>query len=161
MNIEEFKNIITAFQPRLHAFANSILRDEFASEDIVQDVFCFVWENRSKLNSINNIEAYIVHILKCRCIDYLRKHKKEVVEEEILNLDYSEIKEDSEERYNKLLELISQLPENQQQLLHQKYFKNKKIKEISQETGLSEGNIRTSLSRAYSKLRELITKTKI
>lgn len=161
MNIEEFKNIITAFQPRLHAFANSILRDEFASEDIVQDVFCFVWENRSKLNSINNIEAYIVHILKCRCIDYLRKHKKEVVEEEILNLDYSEIKEDSEERYNKLLELISQLPENQQQLLHQKYFKNKKIKEISQEIGLSEGNIRTSLSRAYSKLRELITKTKI
>ena len=92
MNIEEFKNIITAFQPRLHAFANSILRDEFASEDIVQDVFCFVWENRSKLNSINNIEAYIVHILKCRCIDYLRKHKKEVVGEEILNLDYSEIK---------------------------------------------------------------------
>ena len=161
MNIEEFKKIITAYQPRLHAFANSILRDEFASEDIVQDVFCFVWENRSKLNSINNIEAYIVHILKCRCIDYLRKHKKEVSEEEILNLDYSEIKEDSEERYNKLLELISQLPENQQQLLHQKYFKNKKIKEISQETGLSEGNIRTSLSRAYSKLRELITKTKI
>ena len=161
MNIEEFKKIITAYQPRLHAFANSILRDEFASEDIVQDVFCFVWENRSKLNSINNIEAYIVHILKCRCIDYLRKHKKEVSEEEILNLDYSEIKEDSEERYNKLLELISQLPENQQELLHQKYFKNKKIKEISQETGLSEGNIRTSLSRAYSKLRELITKTKI
>lgn len=161
MNIEEFKNIITAFQPRLHAFANSILRDEFASEDIVQDVFCFVWENRSKLNSINNIEAYIVHILKCRCIDYLRKHKKEVVGEEILNLDYSEIKEDSEERYNKLLELISQLPENQQQLLHQKYFKNKRIREISKETGMSEANIRTSLSRAYSKLRDLISKTKI
>ena len=103
MNIEEFKKIITAYQPRLHAFANSILKDDFASEDILQDVFCFLWEKHSKLNSINNIEAYIVHILKCRCIDYLRKHKKEVVEEEILNLDYSEIKEDSEERYNKLL----------------------------------------------------------
>ncbi|MBO7229090.1 MAG: sigma-70 family RNA polymerase sigma factor [Bacteroidales bacterium] len=161
MKIEEFKQIITTFQPRLHAFANSILRNEFASEDIVQDVFCFVWENRSKLDSINNTEAYIVHILKCRCIDYLRKHKKEVLEEEISNLDYREIKEDSEERYNKLLELISQLPENQQELLHQKYFKNKKIKEISQETGLSEGNIRTSLSRAYSKLKDLIAKPKI
>ena len=83
------------------------------------------------------------------------------MEEEISNLDYREIKEDSEERYNKLLELISQLPENQQELLHQKYFKNKKIKEISQETGLSEGNIRTSLSRAYSKLKDLIAKPKI
>ena len=161
MNIEEFKKIITAYQPRLHAFANSILKDDFASEDIVQDVFCFVWENRSKLNSINNIEAYIVHILKCRCIDYLRKRKKEVVEDEILNLDYSEIKEDSEERYNRLLELMSQLPENQQELLRQKYFNNKRIREISKETGMSEGNIRTTLSRAYAKLRDLISKTKI
>ena len=161
MNIEEFKKIITAYQPRLHAFANSILKDDFASEDIIQDVFCFLWEKRSKLDSVNNIEAYIVHILKCRCIDYLRKHKKEVVEDEILNLDYNEIKEDSEERYNRLLELMSQLPENQQELLRQKYFNNKRIKEISQETGLSEGNIRTSLSRAYSKLRELIIKSKI
>ena len=161
MKIEEFKKIITAYQPRLHAFANSILKDDFASEDIVQDVFCFVWENRSKLNSINNIEAYIVHILKCRCIDYLRKRKKEVVEDEILNLDYSEIKEDSEERYNRLLELMSQLPENQQELLRQKYFNNKRIREISKETGMSEGNIRTSLSRAYAKLRDLISKTKI
>lgn len=161
MNIEEFKKIITAYQPRLHAFANSILKDDFASEDIIQDVFCFLWENRSKLDSVNNIEAYIVHILKCRCIDYLRKHKKEVVEDEILNLDYSEIKEDSEERYNRLLELMSQLPENQQELLHQKYFNNKRIREISKETGMSEGNIRTTLSRAHAKLRDLISKTKI
>ena len=161
MNIEEFKKIITAYQPRLHAFANSILKDDFASEDILQDVFCFLWEKRSKLDSVNNIEAYIVHILKCRCIDYLRKHKKEVVEDEILNLDYNEIKEDSEERYNRLLELMSQLPESQQELLRQKYFNNKKIKEISKETGISEGNIRTTLSRAYTRLRELIIKSKI
>lgn len=161
MKIEEFKKIITTYQPKLHAFANSILRNDFASEDIVQEVFCFLWEKREKINTIDNIEAFLVHILKCRCIDYLRKHKKEILEEEFLNLDYSEIKEDSEERYNKLLELISQLPKNQQELLHQKYFKNKKIKEISQETGMSEGNIRTSLSRAYSKLRDLISKTKI
>lgn len=161
MNIEEFKKIITTYQPRLHAFANSILKNDFASEDIIQDVFCFLWEKRSKLDSVNNIEAYIVHILKCRCIDYLRKHKKEVVEDEILNLDYNEIKEDSEERYNRLLELMSQLPENQQELLRQKYFNNKKIKEISKETGISEGNIRTTLSRAYTRLRELIIKSKI
>jgi RNA polymerase sigma factor (sigma-70 family) len=94
-------------------------------------------------------------------VDYLRKTKKEVLEEEIMNLNYEEFNEDSEERYNRLLILINQLPENQQELLRQKYFNNKRIREISKETGMSEGNIRTSLSRAYSKLRDLITKTKI
>ena len=161
MEIEKFKGIITTYQPKLHAFANSILRNDFASEDIVQEVFCFLWEKREKINTIDNIEAFLVHICKCKCVDYLRKTKKEVLEDEVMNLNYEEFQEDSEERYNKLLKLMNQLPENQQELLHQKYFNNKRIREISKETGMSEGNIRTTLSRAYAKLRDLITKTKI
>ena len=78
-----------------------------------------------------------------------------------MNLNYEEFNEDSEERYNRLLILINQLPENQQELLRQKYFNNKRIREISKETGMSEGNIRTTLSRAYTRLRELIIKSKI
>lgn len=161
MKIEEFKKIITTYQPKLHAFANSILKNDFASEDIVQEVFCFLWEKREKINTIDNIEAFLVHICKCKCVDYLRKTKKEVLEEEIMNLNYEEFNEDSEERYNRLLKLINQLPENQQELLRQKYFNNKRIREISKETGMSEGNIRTTLSRAYTRLRELIIKSKI
>ena len=60
----------------------------------------------------------------------------------------------SREVMHKVYHEMDQLPTIQKQILHLKQFRNCSFEEISEITGLSEGNIRVILSRARKTLKE-------
>ncbi|MCC8144207.1 MAG: hypothetical protein LUD02_13490 [Tannerellaceae bacterium] len=47
-NKEAFNSLFRYYYPRLLAYVSSFMEDSVA-EDITQDVFLYVWENRKKL----------------------------------------------------------------------------------------------------------------
>jgi RNA polymerase sigma-70 factor, ECF subfamily len=60
------------------------------------------------------------------------------------------------ENIRKVYQEIDHLPLIQKQVLHLKQFRNCSFEEISEITGLSEGNVRVILSRARKTLKEKI-----
>ncbi|MBL7971788.1 MAG: hypothetical protein JNL03_09740 [Prolixibacteraceae bacterium] len=68
--------LFAIYFPRLNDFARNVVKDDVISQDIVQDIFVKVWENRAKIESIN-IEAYLFRLVRNRCIDNI-KHLKVV-----------------------------------------------------------------------------------
>ena len=65
----------------------------------------------------------------------------------------------AEQRFRQVEKAITALPQQQQQIIEMKYIKQLSIREIAQQTGLSETNITTQLSRAYATLRNHIQNT--
>jgi RNA polymerase sigma factor (sigma-70 family) len=65
---------------------------------------------------------------------------------------------DTEQRYQQLEQALARLPQQQQTIIEMKYVKLMNIHEIAQQTGLSETNITTQLSRAYATLRTEMSK---
>ena len=95
--------------------------------------------------------------LQHRCIDIIRDQKRvgnadnEVFETEPPSLTDNDR---TEVLYHKLEESIASLTPQQQKIIELKYVKQLGIHEIAQQTGLSETNITTVLSRAYATLRK-------
>ena len=69
-----FNTIFRYFYPRLMAYAASIV-DKQIAEDIVQDVFVYLWHNRKRLNLSDNLTSYLFQAVYTHCLDHLRKNR--------------------------------------------------------------------------------------
>ncbi|MGH2645103.1 MAG: sigma factor, partial [Chitinophagaceae bacterium] len=47
------------FYPKLFPFTKALVQQSEQAEEIVEDVFIKLWENRSKLSEINNLKIYL------------------------------------------------------------------------------------------------------
>lgn len=70
------EDVFKKLYPRLCDFANYILKDKDAAEDLVQDVFIVFLEQREKISSNTNaIKSFLYSSIKHACLNKLRHHK--------------------------------------------------------------------------------------
>lgn len=69
-----FSRIYSLYFPKLVRFACEYVVSSEDAENIVQDLFLFLWEHPELTQTLNNINAYLFTLIKNRCIDFLR-HK--------------------------------------------------------------------------------------
>lgn len=68
-----FKEVFAKEYNNLCRFANSYMQDSHLAEDIVQDTFIKIWEQKKELLTSPNIRFYLVTSVKNNCISALRK----------------------------------------------------------------------------------------
>lgn len=161
MNAEEFKRRFYPFHPKLYRIAYALLKHPDDAEDILQEVYCKLWNKRSELIAVNQPEAYCVRLVKNLCLDFLRSPKNRVEndnpEESML---VSEMTPESDliskEKVKQIEALINRLPEKQQIVIRMKGCSDCTLEEIGQATGESAVNVRVLLSRARKTLREML-----
>jgi len=144
--------------------AAAILHDEDLANDAVQDTFVRLWRIRWRLGLMKDPQGFAMRTLRNLCIDMLRrdknrKEKLDSIASEMYNQQYVDDSRNDEQSYRKVEQAIASLPQQQQQIIEMKYVKQMSIHEIAQLTGLSETNISTSLSRAYTTLRNHLQTT--
>ena len=144
--------------------AVAILHDDDLANDAVQDTFVRLWRKRWRLGLMNDPQGYSIRTLRNLCIDMLRREKQrqkdlETAATEMHIRQYDEDTDKAEQRFRQVEKAIPPLPQQQQQIIEMKYIKQLSIREIAQQTGLSETNITTQLSRAYATLRNHIQNT--
>jgi len=162
MTGDQFKKMILPISAKLFRIASVMLSDEDDAKDTLQDLYSKLWEQRDKLNEIKNPEAYGVTMIKNLCINKLKMNNRyeilDIIDQEY-QLPLFETPEDHlimKENIRKVYQEIDHLPVIQKQVLHLKQFRNCSFEEISEITGLSEGNVRVILSRARKTLKEKI-----
>ena len=162
MTGDQFKKMILPISAKLFRIASVMLSDEDDAKDTLQDLYSKLWEQRDKLNEIKNPEAYGVTMIKNLCINKLKMNNRyeilDVMDQEY-QLPLFETPEDHlimKENIRKVYQEIDHLPVIQKQVLHLKQFRNCSFEEISEITGLSEGNVRVILSRARKTLKAKI-----
>lgn len=144
--------------------AAAILHDDDLANDAVQDTFVRLWRIRWRLGLMKDPQGFAMRTLRNLCIDMLRrdknrKEKLDSIATEMYNQQYVDDSRSEEESYRMVEQAIASLPQQQQQIIEMKYVKQMSIHEIAQLTGLSETNISTSLSRAYTTLRNHLQTT--
>ena len=141
--------------------AEKILNDDDLANDAVQEAFVRLWRKRWRLGLMEDPQGFSIRTLRNLCIDMLRrdKHRQKnmgAAAAELYNHSYDDDQLDAEQHYRQVEQAIASLPPQQQQLIEMKYVKQMTIHEMAQQTGLSETNITTLLSRAYAALRNKV-----
>ena len=139
--------------------------EQKAAEDIVQDVFLYVWENREKLYVSDGFHSYLFQSAYTRCLDYFKKnlsiekyhsHTYEKYLEDYQDLlkgDNPVIEELSvKDFYRHLYELLEHLPVQRREVFILTYIKGLTTKEVAEQTRMPQ---RTVESHLYLALRFL------
>ena len=72
VDISSFTRIFTEYNLRFVRFACSYVKDNSVAEDLVMDSAMTFWKKKESLFEDTNIPAYILSVLKNKCIDHLR-----------------------------------------------------------------------------------------
>jgi len=153
-----FEEIFRQFYSPLCNYATKIIRDDIASEDIVQHLFIQLWENK-KLESADNPERYLLRATKFKCIDYLRskKNTNETLPDELPDLIQVEDQELKEEDIEPLLHYYaSKLPPKTREVFLLSRNSGLTYKEIAEEMNISVKTVENQMGRALRKMRELL-----
>jgi RNA polymerase sigma-70 factor (ECF subfamily) len=67
-----FEALFRAYVDSLCSFAYSYTESRSAAQEIVQDLFCRLWEHRDSLDVPRNVNAYLYGAVRNRAINYLR-----------------------------------------------------------------------------------------
>ncbi|AWW29214.1 hypothetical protein DN752_03135 [Echinicola strongylocentroti] len=70
---EAFSILFEMYHTRIYHFAKTYLKDKALSEDLVQEIFIKIWQEKGKLKEIDNFDSYLFTMVKRKSIDVLRK----------------------------------------------------------------------------------------
>ncbi len=165
--------LITRHKQRIYSFIYSKVFDRDVSEDIFQDTFIKVIRTLKKgtYNEEGKFLPWVMRIAHNLVIDHFRKNNRmpkfennndfnifSVLSDNSLNIEKQIIKGQVE---NDVRRLIEELPDDQNEVLMMRIYRDMSFKEISEQTGVS---INTALGRmryALINLRKVIDKHNI
>lgn len=163
MEANRFKKQFFSLHPKLYSVALALVGNKDDAEDLLQEVYCKLWNRRAELKDVASPEAYSFIILRNQCLDFLRSPRANRREAQIDDLqlpgESSPAQRLEEADALKVVrQLIEQLPEKQKIVLKLKELSHCSPQEIETLTGFSAVHIRTLLLRARRTLKEQYTK---
>lgn len=165
MDIQAFNAIASRLRPALRDAAGRWLADAPRGcdepDDIVQDTLLRLWSVRESLDSYRSIEALAMVAARRMAIDAIRRsgaRPAESLTAEADAIDPSTLPDEAaDEAFNASLvsALLARLPDRQAAIVRMHHADGLSNTEIAELTGMTEGNVRTALSRGRRRIREL------
>ena len=152
----------------LCVYALHYLKDKDQIEDLVQEAFTAYWMKETADGGIDNPRAYLYTAVRNRCIDVIRRQRRQDVdldslEEEIFPVEDGVVISDEETVDNSLSEAriwsaIDRLPAKRRRIFLMSRRDGMKYSEIAGALGLSESTVRNQVSRALEAIRQGVKK---
>lgn len=161
MESSQFKTLFLPCHRKLYAVAWRLTGNAQAAEDLVQETFLRLWTHRQQIVSIECVEAYSITTLRRIFYDTKRSKQIEASEREISELHVKDSEDlnqriDAKDEWQRIRTMILALPDPQGKIMIMRDIEGQTYEEISVETGLTEVNLRSILSRARRRIREQI-----
>lgn len=148
------KEAFSALVEQHQGTARSILRNEQDVADAVQEAICLGYAARSNLRDPQRWKAWMLRILVNVCYTTCRR-RPNAVDLEAVQEYLAAPAQDQTERLT-LWEAVSRLPEQMRITVSLFYYEDLSVGQISRILKISQGAVRTRLSRARDQLRALL-----
>jgi len=159
-DIRAFDKIYEKYSTRLYLFVNGIIKSQKDSEDIVQEVFFKIWNNRKKINEFLSLQSFLFTIAHNTTISIIRKKINEnnyvsyvkSVQNAVelstgeIELEYKEL----EDSFNKILD---NLPKRQREVYMLSREEELSYKEIAERLGISVNTVENHMVKALKFIR--------
>lgn len=163
-DVSAYKQLFEDYYKELYLFARKYLADKEVAEEIVQDVFIALWENKINIYIATSLKSYLYTSVKNRSINYLKS--------KIYNLNFvgieEAIKESREIQADKQLELtelnnvikeaVEMLPPRCKEMFHLSRNSEMTYQEIADALDVSKETVKSQISEALKKIKAYLNK---
>jgi len=162
-----FDFLFDYYSKRLYYFALGYLKSKADAEEIVQDVFYKIWENRKSLKPELSFKAYIFKIAYRKINElFLKVTQEQIYRHEIISTSF-DFDNNLENRidYHSLLELVDkvvdELPPRQKEIFIKRRREGIPVKEIAVLLGIAPKTVENHLGEAIKTIKNYLIKEKI
>lgn len=159
---DAFTQLFDHFGPRLKAYLLRLGADDAMAEEVAQDVMVTLWRKADLFDrSKSSVATWLFRIARNRRIDVLRRKRAINVDPETLVIEDETLPDphetiDEVKRQTRIREALKQLPQEQLQLVELAFFTELSHSQISEETGLPLGTVKSRIRLAFGRLRRIL-----
>lgn len=158
-----FKTLFKKYYPLLYAYGMKICSDVDLTEDNLQNLFIYLFENAKNLEDIKNLKAYLFVSFKRRLLKQVKKQNLTtgITDADIIqqNLFFSPqeiaLKQDIQFLCSKTLHvLLNELSPREKEVVYLKYYSGLNTIEISEVMDITSQSVLNTLQKAMKRLRK-------
>jgi RNA polymerase sigma-70 factor (family 1) len=148
---QAFAILFYRYLPVLQPYALKFTKSEAAAEEIIQDIFLRVWLNREKIETVDNVKAWLYKYASNECLNYLRKQLKQVKAIDKLTIDQPRESHTTTDtiHINEINQLVAQvvnkLPAQRRKIYQMSRIEGLSIPEIADQLSLSPNTVKNAL----------------
>lgn len=162
-----FRRFYDLCYDRFFRIAYYYVKKEEWSQEIVLDVFFKIWEQRSTLLNVNNIEDYCFIMVKNTSLNYLEKENRrptfyqDSLPEPAEQAGSPEESLISEELFAIYVKALDRLPERCREVFIRIREEKQSYAQVAQEMDISAKTVDAQLQKAIHRLKEMICRAEI
>jgi RNA polymerase sigma-70 factor (ECF subfamily) len=154
-----FELLFHFYYPGLLVFTRKILLDADEAENIVQDFFVYLWQNKNKIKDSSTLKRYFFMSVKNRALNFIksRKIKEKTINELKLLVEQDPLYQPDlfieSELQGKINKALNKLPNRTREIFVLSRTKGYSNDEIAEMLDLSKRTVETQISNALKILR--------
>ena len=162
-DVKVFESLFRSSYVSLVRYAKTLIKDHDTAEEIVQDLFFRIWENREKIKIESSLNGYLFRSVHNRCLHYIEharvveRHAEEISlrqqgsqENPADLLNYKELQE-------RIASILEKLPERCGKIFYLSRFEGLKYNEIAEKLSVSVKTVESNMGRALKEFRKELT----
>lgn len=158
-NEQAFSSLIEENKLKMYKVAKSILKNEDDVCDAIQNALMSAYTNLSKLQNNQYFSTWIIRILINKCYDIAKDNQKRnnnVIDITEYNTDEGVRSYDTYNSDSIIENVLNQIDEELKTVTVLYYYNDYSVSEISRIIDIPEGTVKSRLSRARSKIYEIV-----
>ncbi|BDD10906.1 DNA-directed RNA polymerase sigma-70 factor [Fulvitalea axinellae] len=153
-----YEHIFKKYYASLCLFAMKHLKTKDLAEEVVQELFCKLWEKRDTLEPRESLKSYLYGAVRLNCLRLIRSETLHAKHHELIKKEMSDEVWPEEEKSNdiqaRILEAVSELPEQRRRIFEMSRFDQLRQKEIAEKMNLAPKTVENQMGRALKFLRD-------
>jgi len=158
-NHKAFEDLFETYFESLSRYAFSILRDSDEAQDVVQKVFCKLWDQRKELEIKTSIKSYLYRIVHNESLNFINQRTNRAE----INREISSYNDDATDSVNEQVlasdlqlainKALDDLPPQCRKVFEMSRMEQKSYSEIAQSLAISVNTVENHISKALRQLR--------
>ena len=154
-----FEQVFKSNYKNLHAYAITMLKDEMAAEEMVQNVFYKLWERAESLSLSGSVTAYLYRAVHNESLNFLKhlkvrsRHQMFVSHRNDEDPEHASRRIHVKELEDKISQALNDLPEQCRTIFQMSRFEQLRYREIADRLHISVKTVENQMGKALKIMR--------
>jgi RNA polymerase sigma-70 factor, ECF subfamily len=159
----QFESLFRSSYVSLVRYAKTMIKDHDTAEEIVQDLFFRLWQDKENLKIESSLNGYLFRSVHNRCLHFIEHNRVIARHAEEISYSQSENQESPSDILNykelqeKIARIIEKLPERCGKIFTMSRFEGLKYNEIAEKLSVSVKTVEANMGRALKEFRKELT----
>jgi RNA polymerase sigma-70 factor (ECF subfamily) len=158
----QFESLFRSSYTSLVRYAKRIIKDHDTAEEIVQDLFFRLWQDKEKIKIESSLNGYLFRAVHNRCLHWIEhnrivvKHAQEMAHKQTNNVENPSEIIQYKELQSKIAAILERLPERCGRIFCMNRFEGLKYAEIAVKLEVSVKTVEADMGRALREFRKAL-----